>query len=208
MTQNEPEDLERLLTALGPTIRRAARSVAFQWPGVADTDDVEQAIRLRLWESPGSLERVSEMEERARYRAIVGIGHQLASAERADYDHFKGSYRYSVAEAKDVLKRGVLIAGVDGFDDFVFDLMEALQVLGEKSPQYFGAITKRYADEETPAAGAAQKRLSDALTSLVDAMNRSNKRRYAERDDGPGTRQRLTRAQAYASTGSDWEGDE
>lgn len=209
MTSNDYsyDELEPILQDLYPTIRRAARSVAFQWPGVVEEDDVEQSIALRLWESPGSLVRISNMEDRPKYRAIVGIGHQLASQERTDYDYYKGSYRYGVDEVKTLLKRGVLIEPVDGFHDAVFDLMEGLAAVWKRNERYVDAIVIRYADLIYPSSGADKKRLSDALTELTNEMNKSNKRRYSERDDGPGTRTVLTNAQAQALSGSQYDGD-
>lgn len=215
MTTNEYsyEELEPILQDLYPTIRRAARSVAFQWPGVVEEDDVEQSIATHLWERPGSLVKVSQMEDRPQYRAIVGIGHQIASQERTDYDYYKGSYRYGVDEVKSLLKRGVLIEPVDGFYDAVFDLMEGLEAMWKRNQRYVDSIVSRYADLAYPSSGADKKRLSDALTELTNEMNKSNKRRYVERDDGPGTRTVLTRAEAQAISqaqygGAPEEGDE
>ncbi len=192
---------------LAPVIRRAAKSVAFQWPGVVEEDDVEQSIWLRLLESEGSLNKIAAMDDRARYRAIVGIGHQLASQERTDYDYYKGSYRYSVAEVKDVLRLGALAENVGGFDEAVFDLMEGLEVLAKRTPQYVEAITSRYADNEIPSGSTESNRLSRALTALTDEMNKSNKRRYMERDDGPGTRLVITNEQARNISRHQYGGD-
>jgi hypothetical protein len=204
LTLNEEAEQLELLR---PLVRRAARSVAFQWPGVVDVDDVEQEIMLRLWESPGSVEKIREMEDRAKYRAVVGIGHQLASAERASYDYYKGSYRYSVAEIKDVLKRGVLVCPLGGFDEATHDLIEALMALAVKTPQYFDAITKRYADHLFPANTREKDALKNGLTSLADGMNKANKRRFSERDDGPGTRKAISNAKAQYIATSQYSGD-
>jgi hypothetical protein len=198
---------DEYLDRLWALVQRAAKSVAFQWPGVIESDDAAQSIALHLLERPGSLEKIAEMEDRAKYRAIVGIGHQIASAERADYDYYKGSYRYSVAEVKDVLKRGALIAPVDGFDEAVHDLLEALEALADKTPQYVEAITKRYADDTRPSSTREQDALKNGMTSLVDGMNKSNKRRFSERDDGPGTRTVISNARAQFISAQQYSGD-
>ncbi|AEK07327.1 DNA binding protein [Mycobacterium phage Fayely] len=195
------------LQALYPVITKASRSVAFQWPGVVEQDDVLQMIAERLWENPTSLMKVAAMEDKAQYRAVVGIGHQLASQERTDYDHYKGSYKYSVNEVKDLLGRNVLTEDLTGFIDATVDLMDGLTAMVAKTPQYVDSITSRYADGVIPKQGAAHKRLVDALTALTNAMNANNKRRHNERDDGPGTRTVLTNAQAQAVSSHQYDGD-
>lgn len=205
--QTVRDERDDYLDRLWDLVQRAAKSVEFQWPGVVEADDIAQSIALNLLESPGSLQKIADMDDKARYRAIVGIGHQLASRERASYDYYKGSYRYSVAEVKDVLTRGVLIQPVEGFDEAVFDLLEALEALGHKTPQYVEAVIKRYADEQKPENTREQDALKNGLTSLTDAMNRSNKRRFSERDDGPGTRQVITNARAQFVSAQQYSGD-
>lgn len=221
----EQPDLEALLDSVERDIRKASRSVAYQWPGVVEKDDVAQSIRLHLWERPNSLVKLAEMEAGPRYRSIVGIGHQIASAERTDYEHFTGDFRYSVNEVKSVLDSGVLLdleAGLassysaeeyvsrgGGFEDATLakasaetDLLRAMEELGNRTSQYAEAIRKRYLyDENAVAASDAERaRLMRALTRLTDLMNRSYKRRHAARPDGPGTRSRVSRAAAQAIT--------
>ncbi|QGH78057.1 RNA polymerase sigma factor [Mycobacterium phage LoneWolf] len=203
----EQDEVTAALMGLYPVIEKAARSVAHQWPGVVEEDDVVQMIAERLWEHQGSLLKVAAMEDRAQYRAVVGMGHQLASIERTDYDHYKGSYKYSVGDVKDLLNRNVLTQDVEGFTDAVIDLMEGLGAMIAKTPQYVDSITARYADGQVPPRGAAQKRLVDALTALTNSMNASGRRRHNERDDGPGTRTVLTNAQAQAISSHQYDGD-
>ncbi|QGJ88333.1 RNA polymerase sigma factor [Mycobacterium phage DreamTeam1] len=207
ITQEQDENTAALM-ALYPVIERAAKSVAFQWPGILDADDATQSIAERLWENPASLLKVHAMEGKAQYRAIVGIGHQLASIERTDYDHYKGSYKYSVGDVKDLLNRNVLTEDVEGFTDGVIDLMDGLESMVAKTPQYVTAVTSRYADGDVPKTGTADsKRLSRALEALANAMNASGRRRHTERDDGPGTRTVLTNAQAQAISAHQYDGD-
>jgi hypothetical protein len=194
-------------------IRRASRSVAFQWPGVVDADDVEQSINLRLMESPGSVTAILAMDEKARYRAIVGVGHQIASAERTDYDHYKGAYRYSADEVKKLLNRGVLTEPLEGFNEAVTDLMEGLESMVLKQPQYVEAVVSRYADERPPQSKSEEHALSRGLTALTDAMNKSSRVRFSERDDGTGTRSAMTNEHArwvsrneYSGSDPDWDG--
>lgn len=189
-------------------INKAAKFIGFQWAGVTNEDDSKQSISLHLLERPGSVDKILNMDDKAQYRAIVGIGHQIASAERADYDIYKGSYRYNVAEVKSVLELGVLTEGIDGWDEAVHDLMEALEALTVKAPQYQDAILKRYADFETPSDKAEKNALNRGLSALVEEMNKSNKRRFSERDDGVGSRKSVSNGYASELTHESWAGEE
>ncbi|WP_280350416.1 hypothetical protein [Nocardia abscessus] len=192
--------MNEALEALRPVIRRAARSVAYQWPEVADADDIEQGIYLRLLESPGSVEKINEMEDAARYRAVVGIGHQLASEERDDYSHFSGNFAYSVDDVKSLLQRGVLSYPVSGFDSAVVDLRIAMDRLDDVAVDYAASIRSRYLWWEIPTRSTEKTTLSRALTALADEMNRSNRKRFAEHHDGPGSRTVVSNAAAKAAT--------
>lgn len=196
------------LVDLMPVIKRAAKSVAFQWPGVIEADDVEQGIHLRLLESPGSVSKIYEMEDRAQYRAIVGIGHQLASQERADYDYYKGSYRYSVVEVRKLLNDGALLEPPEGFNEAMVDLELALAGLRDEKPQYWDALLSRYQDGKSTADDKQyENALRNGLTALVDEMNAINRRRFSERDDGPGSRKVISNSQARHISQMQYSGD-
>lgn len=204
MTTNIEERNTNLLK-LQPTIKKAAKSVAYIWNSVVDAEDAEQLISIRLLESPGTINKIVSMERDAQYRAIVGMGHQLASIERADYDNFRGAYRYSLKEVKDALNAGVLVEEFDHFHEVVFDIREALKVLESRSPKYAEAIRKRYEDYEVPTENLEQQRLKNALPALTDEMNKANKRRFANRIDGPGTRKPIRAEAAHYQTKRNWD---
>lgn len=186
--------------ALMPVIKRAAKSVAWGWPGVLDAEEAEQMIALKFLESPGSAKKVREMPRDAQYRAVVGIGHQLASKEREDYNIFKGSYKWSVKEVKDRLLDGALTKPGNQNNAFTVDLIDALVELQKRSPQYVDAVLSRYADFEIPQGGKEKVQLSRALTGLTLEMNKANRRNHVERDDGPGTRKPMSRMKAHYLT--------
>lgn len=194
---------------LRPTIQKAAKSVAYNWPGIMEADDAEQAITTHLLERPSSIQKILEMERAAQYRAVVGIGHQLASQERANYERYKGNYRYSVKEVKDALQAGALIEDYPRFNEVVFDIVEGLQALARRTPQYADAVLERYVDFNIPQKGSPAMALSRALESLVIEMNKSHKRRFSSRHDGLGTRKTIASQRAqyitqYNETGDYW----
>jgi len=195
------------ISKLDRLIKKAARSVAYQWPTVVDRDEVYQMIYERLLESKGSVYKILKMEPDEQYRAIVGIGHQLASQERAAYDVYKGAYRYSVQEVKSVLAAGILIEEFDYWQDTVHDLMEGLEALVKRTPQYVDAILLRYAEFESVTDKSQKDALSNGITALTTEMNKSNKRRFATRDDGVGTRKVTTREQSRWESKDSWDAD-
>lgn len=201
------EQRDEDVDALMPVIKKAAQSVAWNWPGVIDADDAHQMIALRFLERPGSAAKVRAMPRDAQYRAVVGIGHQIASQEREDYNRFKGSYKWSVKEVKERLEDGVLVKPGKKETVFVTDLIDAMVALNKRSPQYVDSILSRYADFEIPPRGSEQVKLSRALTGLTLEMNRASRRNFAQRDAGPGTRAAISNAAARRISSQDYNGD-
>lgn len=210
-------------------INRAAKSVAFQWPGIVEADDVEQSIWLRLLESPGSMDKILGMDDAAQSRAIIGIGHQLASKERTDYEHFSGNFRYSVNEVKNLLESGILkdlgygvksswsteeyIAKGGEFADAVLsknsmetDLRRGLRWVESVNSKYYEVIRRRYLRDEVLVDSADQRLVQRALASLTTQMNRSFKRQHAERPDGPGTRRVISNSTAGVISAQQYAG--
>lgn len=206
MSETDPN---KQFSTLVPDIKRAAKFVAYQWPGIMEAEDAYQAIALRIWESQGSLEKLVAMESKERYRAIVGMGNQLASAERVDYDHFKGSFRYSVDEVKRALAEQILTKRDETkFSEIRMDLETAMEALKESNQAYRQAIVDRYDCGSIPATKAAKNALSRGLTALTNEMNRSHRNNFVARADGPGTRKAMSIRDSQTSLASDWDGKE
>ncbi|MCV7016768.1 hypothetical protein [Mycolicibacterium aichiense] len=206
---------------LAPEITKAARSVANQWPGVVEAEDIEQDIWEHILSRPNTLDALFHMEPNPRYQTISKIGHRIASKERDDYDYFTGNFRYSVNEVKRLLESGAIggaeytvqsgwsseenVSSGGEFEDAVTasismetDLQHALARLKETTPQYHDILIRKYVNEEYLSTGAEKKRATDALKSLADNMNSSHKQQHVERPDGPGTRKLVSRAAAQA----------
>ncbi|AVO22450.1 hypothetical protein SEA_KITTENMITTENS_49 [Mycobacterium phage KittenMittens] len=216
------QDLDRLTKR----VRWAARSVALQWPGVIEAEDVEQTIYLKLAESPGTVDKAVALDDLALQRFLNRMGHQIASQERTDYAHYKGAYRYSVNEVKKLLKDGGLkdqddnISAVDYAEERVStgktepttlipvqitDLRAALKALGDRNEGQALAIVKRYRLDEIPDTAAEKMMLKRAHDALTSEMNRVRRTDHATRDDGPGTRQTITREQARFQSKDAWD---
>jgi hypothetical protein len=169
LTQNDVLKLER-------HVKKAARFVERQWPGIIDADDAEQEIYARLLETPGSVEKILDMDHDGQYRAIAWIANQIASKERNDYAHYKGAYRYSVKEVKDLLRAGGLSRdNTPGVKAEIIDLHEAFRALQDRNDSYAQAITKRYLLCQTPQTKEGQNNLLRGVEALTNEMNRSNR---------------------------------
>jgi hypothetical protein len=212
------------LDGLTVHIKKAAKFVSYQWPGVIEADDAEQALYVHLLERPGSIQKIQEMDYRAQYRAIVGMANQIASAERSDYAYYKGSYRYSVSEVKGLLGGGALQqaeldpdvqtydsesgkpAGGESkppVDAAVLDLRAALDLLRGRNTLQADAIVSRFLFDDAPDKDV----LSRGVESLTNEMNRVHRTAHTSRDDGPGTRQPVRRESARYVSKSHWDAD-
>ncbi len=211
------------------TIKKAAKTVAFEWPGVVDEADVEQSLNLHLLERPNSIDKLlNEFDEKQRLNAIIQIGHQIAKQERIDYEHFSGNFRYSVDEVRQFLEDRALMnddpalgsnwsvsdSFIDGgeFEDVVLtkcsseiDLERGMTRLRKQNAKYADIITMRYLNE-IPTAELNRPTLSRALSALTNEMNRSYKQQLRDREEGPGTRRRMSRAAATAETVKAYDG--
>lgn len=214
------------LQRLTKRVRWAARSVSLQWPGVIDAEDVEQTIYLKLAESPGTVNKAVALDDLALQRLLNRMGHQIASQERTDYAHYKGSYRYSVNEVKALLKSGALKEHDEGVNavDYseervstgktepstlipvqVTDLRAALTALGARNEGQALALVKRYRLDEIPEGASAKNILKRAHESITNEMNRVRRTDHVTRDDGPGTRQPITREAARFQAKDTWD---
>lgn len=200
-------DAQRLVMQIRPEIERAARSVARKWDQVTDAEDLEQEILTHLMARPGSLKKLTEMEEDQRRGTLVRIGHQLASEERTRYEYFSGQYTYSVDEVRLLLERKALSGPVEGFDAARLDAIRALQGLEESSPEYAAGIVRRYVFGEVPDRdSAARKALNRAVDSLTNRMNRNRNNDIAEYENGGGRRAVLSNRRARRAVDADYYG--
>ena len=194
------------MVELEATVKRASKVVALQWPGVVEADDIEQSIWLHLVENPGSVQSILAMEDKPAFRSVTRIGHRIAAQERMDYDYYKGSYRYSHNEIKSLLEDGIIAFPLASFSAERVDMLDALEEIAET---YKAAILRRYVelDTKTSEDNSYHLALKRGLESLVDEMNKCHKRRYSERDDGPGTRKAESNIRTVDRTRREYGGD-
>lgn len=222
--------MTEVLVDLDADIRRAAKLVAFQWPGVVEEHDMVQDIYLHLLERPNEVDKLRRMEdEKSRYNIIVKKGHRIANQERKDYSYFTGNYRYSVKEVRALLISGALrddetsppvhrptdeeyqptVAGKSKppVPHAVTDLRQGLELLGKRHIRYAEAIVRRYLYEEATETSLERTVLSRALGALAEEMNRVHRTNYVTRDDGIGTRKPVHRVKAGYISQAHWDGD-
>lgn len=157
---------------LAPDIKAAARTVAYKWPTITTEEDMAQELALHFLERDGSLQKLLSMEVGERRASLVRVGHQIAAAERDDFEVFSGQYRYSVEDVKRALAKGVL-QGKSTFDVQAGDIVDAVEQLREKTPQYLNALVSRYVHGIIPdRKGKGKDTLNHAVEALTLLMNR------------------------------------
>ena len=174
MTDNyEPDDLR----VLAKPIKKAAKIVASQWPGVIEADDVEQEIWLYLTTRPsGAKKALEQTEPKPRDRFLTRIGHQCASQARAAYAYFRGAYKYSVKDVKDLLASGGLSSdNQDRVNVEHTDLREAFRALRDRNESYASAVARRFLLSESMTTTSDRHALERGIESLTNEMNRSNR---------------------------------
>jgi hypothetical protein len=224
------ENRNHMLGVLLPQIRKAARTVAAGWPGVVEQDDMEQELSLHLLEREGVLQRLFDSEDKERMQALIWWGNQIAKKERADFEVFSGNFRYSVNEVKRLLEDGLLkgvhdsngesswssadyVNSGESVEDTVLtryttelDLKHGMNNLADRNKNQASLIVRRHLlGQELQ--NNERARLSDAVKSLTDEMNRSYKKQHHDRPDGPGTRTVISNAAAAAITATQYNGD-
>lgn len=198
-------------TKFASQIRRAARAVSYQWPGLLDIEEAEQELWAHLMASPGTIRKLRDaFDDKQRLNALVEIGQQIGNKALTAHRIFMGDFRYSVNEVKQILEKA---AEQDQDSNSklltrsaLLDLTRGTEALRNRNSDYAEAISKRYRDGIVPK-GAQADRLSAALTALTTEMNRSYKQSHASRSDGPGTRKRVSRAAAAMESKRNWDDD-
>lgn len=200
-------------TMFDSLVKKAARHVSYQWPGVMSSDDAEQELWLRLVESPGSLAKLrDEFDNKSRLNALIQMGHQIGNKALNEQMIAKGDFRYAVNTVKGILtdaaeqERNPNAKKVTR--SALLDLTRGMESLREKNPSYADAISDRYRKQIIPPKGSSAVRLSRALVGLTNEMNRSFKLSHVDRPDGPGTRKAVSNSAAAAISQRQYNGDE
>ena len=158
---------------LTKVIDRVAVSVAAQWPEVATEEDVRQDIWVRIAESPRTAEVLGGLNGKALYEAVREMGHQVASKQRTEYEHFSGNFYYSTQDVREILSRGVLTEARERTDTERMDLEVAFRALQEQNERYAATIWARYVTGDFDKTDGSGRML---LTRAVDALTREMNR--------------------------------
>ena len=193
-------------------IAKAAVSVVNGWPGVMEADDLIQEIWIKVLESPKYQEQMKESEPALRMEFLKRLGMQIAGREVSSYELFSGNVYYGTDHVRSLLEAGLLtinrrdLGGMkETLTDFI-DLHDAFDHMKSVSQEYAQAIWSNYVEGVAPGNGARERKLRRAVASLTDNMNQAHRRRYAEYEDGPGTREVMSNARSRAVSSTQWEG--
>ena len=207
-------------------VKKVARNVSFQWPGIIESDDLEQEIWLHILERPGTQRDLDGMDSLSRYRTLSKIAHRIASQQRTNEEYANGNFRYSVKEVKQLLENGALsesavelqsawsaeefLPSGGSYEDPTFtqvsvrlDFDNALERMKNENIGYFNVLQQRYEGWEPV---EDRSKLSRALSRLTTLMNHAHKGAHAERIDGPGSRKAISNSAARAISTSQYSG--
>lgn len=191
MNTEQNEALAEIL----PDIQRVATRVGREWEAVTTAEDIEQEITLHLLEKR-TAKRLAEFDPAARRETLYRIGTQLAVQERVDYDYFTGNFLYSTKDVRSILESGALTEGREKTRTERLDLDEGSRMLRGRNARYAGLVARRYLEGEQFTSSTDRKDLTRAVDALTECMNSVNAGRSRGYDEGPGTREVLSNAQA------------
>lgn len=177
-----------LYELLSEPVKRAARSASYTWHGLLEEDDIEQMLWVEILESPATASKLRESDADLTTDLLTRMAERICIAERDDYEHFTGNYRYSVSEVKELAEIVFVRTGEELAVDIV-DFEVSFDELTKTHDDYAESIFRRYALGEIADGGAAKMRLSRGLTELTNKMNRNFKKREREFWDGPEVRE-------------------
>lgn len=194
-------------------VAKAARAVAFEWPGVIDAEDLQQEVWVKLYESENYIKQISAMNGAQRHESLRRIGHQIASSYRASYARFSGNVHYGSEEVRKRLESGILKMrredignGSETLTEFL-DLNEGLAILREKNQGHVDALFAAYVGLEYDRSTSAKRKfLERARNNLTACMNTAHRRRHAAHEDGPGSRKAISNAHAHVLKTQDYSG--
>lgn len=198
---------------LDAEIAKAAASVVNNWPGAIKADDLRNELWIKILESPRYQGQMEASEPALRMEFLRRMGRQIAGREVSSYELFSGNVFYSVDRVRGLLGVGMLtmsrrdLGGMwETLTDFI-DLQDAFKHMQKVNPEYALAIWNNYVGGLVPDNGARERKLQRAVGSLTDYMNQVHRRRYAEYEDGPGTREVVSNSRARAMTATQWSGE-
>ncbi|TCO56883.1 hypothetical protein [Actinocrispum wychmicini] len=184
------------LTTIYPDIEKAARITASGWQGTIDIDDAIQEISLALL-ADNYVENVIAMDPAARHTVLRKIGQHIATRYRTEYEVHSGNYRYGPGEVRGLLHHGALHDDQDSFDAGTADLRSAWPALNNR---YQAALTARFLNGQDPGDSAERMRITRAIDTLTELMNRNVRSHAARGHDGPGARQAMSNSRAARVT--------
>lgn len=192
MTEEEYQQLE-------PFVSQACRSVAAKWPGLADYEDLQQDVWVKVLKSNGTLDALLAMDSGDRVHNLKRMAHRIAAKMRDDYEVFSGNYMYSVGMVRGLLKEGALsyepsssglgrpvrasegmdFVRVGGGDNYpgalvpsvCMDIKRAFKKLQQTNARHAHLIHKKYVKEER-LDKRDQSAADRAVVSLTTLMNR------------------------------------
>lgn len=191
-----------LVQELSKDVCSAAASVAREWPGIIEADDVEQEIWMKIIPSSSYLESLEALDEHARKRALRVMGHRVASDYRSSYELFSGNCFYGSGDVRRILGEQINPADEQAVENFDYaapsdtpgsethseqmDLRAGIALLFEKN-EFLGKIIMGQYFYRKPH-HTYREQLKRAVDALTRCMNGHHKTRIAQYTEQTGLR--------------------
>ena len=165
-------------------VTRISRVIANQWPGVMDSDAIEQELWVDILSSPQAAEDLRKAKKAIKkdFNPVHALLSKKATIicikERESYEYFTAQWCYSSEEVKAMAPE--ILTKPGAVTEEVIDFMDALQLLIERQPRYADAFLERYADGDLPKASSKKATTSRAVKQMTLYMNRTRKRNEAD----------------------------
>lgn len=199
---------------LNRAIEKASHSIALEWPGVIEADDLQQELWVKILESPKYMDQLISADPALRMDLLKRLAWQIAGQYVNDYELFSGNTFYGTDHVRNLLTAGILVIAREDLAEMketlteFMDSQEAFEALKNRTPRYSEIIWEAYVTETLNQTSAStRKTLSRAVYALTDLMNQAHRRRHAEYEEGPGTREVISNEEARVISQRQYKGN-
>lgn len=191
---------EQMAAELSEELHALSKQVSRNWPGVLDSEDIEQDVWIWILETWNGPQLLHGADEETRGKLIYWMANKTAKRHRNEHDLFSGNYYYSTDDVRAILNRDpspeddamfehweqmagepvALPSTSPGAETLTeqMDLDEGLELLEKKKPQIAAIIWATFYHNSPIHKHRIE--LTRAIDALTYAMNNVHRKRDRE----------------------------